>query len=100
VKQDRIIKQIDKMVKSGRITEEEAARLRSTEGTPEFDQAMGDVRARHAGAHMEEAVAEGQMSQVEADGYIERLKKGEHPKGLRSHLGQLRRQRSTSKGTS
>jgi polyhydroxyalkanoate synthesis regulator phasin len=91
------MKQIDKMVKSGRISEEEAARLRSTEGTPEFDQAMGDIRARHAGAHMEEAVAEGQMSQAKADGYIERLKAGEHPRGLRSHLGQLKRQRGSSR---
>jgi hypothetical protein len=46
---------------------------------------------------MEEAVAEGQMSQAKADGYIERLKAGEHPRGLRSHLGQLKRQRGSSR---
>jgi polyhydroxyalkanoate synthesis regulator phasin len=93
MKQDRIIKQIDKMVKSGRITEDEAARLRATEGSAAFDQAVGEIRARHAGAHMEESVTAGQMSQEEADGYVEQLKAGDHPKGLRSHLGQLKRER-------
>jgi hypothetical protein len=33
MRQERIIEQIDKMVASGRITEEEAAQLRATEGT-------------------------------------------------------------------
>jgi polyhydroxyalkanoate synthesis regulator phasin len=94
MKQDRIIKQIDKMMKSGRITDEEATRLRATEGSAEFDQTVGEIRARHAGAHMEESVAAGQMSQEEADCYLERLRGGEHPKGLRSHLGQLKRKRS------
>ncbi len=48
---ERIIEQLDKMVASGRITPEEAARLRATAGTSEFDSAMGAVRARHAQVH-------------------------------------------------
>ena len=54
--------------------------------TPAFDVVVGTIRARHAGAHMEAAVAEGDMSQDEADGYLERLRSGEHAKGLRARL--------------
>ena len=81
------------MVASGRITEEEAARLRASVGTPEFDVAIGEVRARHAGAHMEGAIRVGEMSQEEADSYLERLRKGEHPKGLRARLAKHRPQK-------
>jgi hypothetical protein len=35
---------------------------------------------------MEAAVAQGDMSQDEADGYLERLRNGEHAKGLRARL--------------
>jgi polyhydroxyalkanoate synthesis regulator phasin len=86
MRQERIIEQVDKMVRSGRITEEEAARLRATEGTADFDAAVGDIRARHAGTHMETAIADGEMSQGEADGYLQRLRDGEHPAGLRARL--------------
>jgi hypothetical protein len=61
--QDRIVKQIDKMLKSGRIHKEEAAGLRATQGSAEFDRAVGEIRARHAGVHMDESIAAGQMSQ-------------------------------------
>ncbi len=86
MKEARIIEQVDKMVESGRITKDEAVRLRATEGTAEFDAVVGEIRARHAGAHMEVAIADGEMSQEEADGYLERLRSGEHPKGLRARL--------------
>ena len=86
MKEQRIIEQMDKMVESGRITEEEAAQLRATEGTADFEAAVGAVRARHAGAHVEAAIADGEMSQEEADAYLERLRSGEHPEGLRARL--------------
>jgi polyhydroxyalkanoate synthesis regulator phasin len=84
--QERIIEQVEKMVRSGRITEEEAEQLRATEGTADFDSAVGDIRARHAEAHMEGVIAQGEMSQEEADGYLVRLRDGEHPEGLRARL--------------
>jgi len=92
MKRDRVIGQLDKMVTSGRVTESEAARLRATEGTPEFDAAMGDIRARHARAQMDAAIKAGEMSQEEADAYLERLRTGEHPKGLRARLAKHRPQ--------
>jgi polyhydroxyalkanoate synthesis regulator phasin len=87
---ERIIEQLDSMVESGRITPEEAARLRATEDTAEFDAAINEIRARHAGAHMEAAVADGGMSREEADGLLERVRHGEHPEGLRARLRRYR----------
>jgi hypothetical protein len=86
MKDERIIQQVDRMVAAGRITEEEATQLRAAEGTPEFDAVVGAIRARHAGAHMEAAVAEGDISQGEAPASLERLRGGEHPEGLRARL--------------
>jgi hypothetical protein len=86
MKNDRIVQQLDRMVASGAITDDEAAQLRAAEGTPAFDVVVGSIRARHAGAHMEAAVAGGTMSQEEADGYLARLRSGEHPEGLRARL--------------
>jgi polyhydroxyalkanoate synthesis regulator phasin len=93
MKEERILQQVGKMVESGRITEEEAARLRATEGMAEFDAAVGVIRARHAGIHMESATASGEMSQEESEGYLERLRNGEHPKGLRARLAKHRPRR-------
>jgi hypothetical protein len=44
-------------------------------------------RTPHAGAHMETAIVEGEMSQEEADGYIVRLRSGEHPGGAHARHG-------------
>jgi hypothetical protein len=97
VNEEPIIKQLDRMMAAGRITEEEAGELRAAEGTPQFDVVVGAIRARHAGAHLEEAVAAGDMSQAEADATVAQLRSGEHPKGLRA---KLRMHRSPSPGGS
>lgn len=89
--QDRILQQLDKMVASGRVTEEEAAALRAAAGTAEFEQAIGAVQARHAGEHMDSAIAAGEMTQAEADASLDQLRRGEHPKGLRARLSKHRR---------
>jgi len=82
MKQERLVEQLDAMVASGRITLEEATRLRAAQGTADFDAAVGAIRARHAGKHMERPVATWEMDQDEADGYLDRLRQGERPKGL------------------
>lgn len=86
MKQERMVEQVDKMVRAGRITKEEGERLRAAEGTDDFDAAVGAIRARHAGTHMELAIAAGEISREEADRDLERLRNGEHPKGLRARL--------------
>ena len=86
MQQERIIEQLEKMVAAGRITPEEAARLRASAGTPEFDAVMGTIRARHAQAHTDAAVAAGRMSQEEADTSLDRVRDGDHSTALRSHI--------------
>jgi hypothetical protein len=78
------------MVASGRLTEEEAASLQSAPSDAEFERAMGAIRARHAGDHLASAVAEGDMPQDEADAYLDALRAGEHPDGLRARLAKRR----------
>ena len=95
MKEERIIEQLGKMVSSGRMTAEEAERLRATAGTAEFEAALGEVRARHASVQLESAVSAGQMTQKEADDQMQRLRTGEHPKGLRARLRMHRNSRST-----
>ena len=76
--EDRIIEQLDTMVESGRITEDEAARLRTAQGTPEMDLVMGGIRARHASPHIESAVRAGDMTEEEADHQLDRDEAGPH----------------------
>lgn len=86
---ERLLKQLDKMVASGRVTETEAARLRAATHPDEFDNAARDIRVRHAGAHLTAAVQSGGMTQEEASAHLESLKNGEHPRSLRAHLRSL-----------
>jgi hypothetical protein len=91
VQEERILEQLDKMVASERITEKEAADLRAAAGTEQFERAVGAIQARHAGEHMETAIAAGEMTQEEADAYLDRLRHGDHPKGLRARLTKHKR---------
>jgi hypothetical protein len=84
--EDRIVRQLDKMVGSGRMARDEADRLRAAQGTPRFEEVMGEIRARHASAHLTSAVEGGEMTREEADEQLERIRRGEHPKGLRARL--------------
>jgi polyhydroxyalkanoate synthesis regulator phasin len=89
----RRIDQADKMLRSGRITAEEAARLSAAGETGDAERVIRDIRVRHAGARVDAAVAEGAMSREEADGFLDRIRAGEHSRGLRSHLAQFRPKR-------
>jgi polyhydroxyalkanoate synthesis regulator phasin len=82
----RVIEQLDRMIASGRITAEEADRLRVSEGTTEFDAVMGAIRARHAQAHTDAAVAAGTMSPEDASAALERVRQGDHSADLRRHI--------------
>jgi polyhydroxyalkanoate synthesis regulator phasin len=91
MQQERIVEQLDTMVASGRITEDEAATLRAAVGTEEFERSVEAIQARHAGEHMDRAVAAGDMTPEEAADYRLRLQSGEHPTGLRARLSKHRR---------
>ena len=85
----RLMERLDHMVASGQVTLEEAARLRATEGSADFDAAVVAIRTRHAQGRLDLAIESGQMTQTEADQNLERLKRGEHPRALRAHLRQI-----------
>jgi hypothetical protein len=86
----RLIARLDTMVASGRVTEQEAAALRAASGPGQFDDVLRQIRLRHASTRLGSAVEDGSMSREEADGFLVRLKNGEHPRSLRAHLGKLR----------
>lgn len=86
MQQERIIDQLEKMVASGRITPDEADRLRAATGTAEFDFVMGAIRARHAQAHTRAAVADGKMSQEAAHALLDSVRDGEHSAALRAQI--------------
>jgi polyhydroxyalkanoate synthesis regulator phasin len=84
--QARVIEQLDRMVASGRITPEEADWLRVTAGTTEFHAVMGAIRARHAQAHTDAAVAAGTMSAEDAAAALESVRQGDHSADLRRRI--------------
>src|ERR1700729_2613926 len=89
--QQRILQQLDRMVSAGRVSPQEAERLREAPDADEFEAALGDVRARHASADLDAAVADGHLAQPEADDLLHRLRRGEHAPGLRKNLRQWRK---------
>ena len=93
---DKIVGQVEAMLAAGRITEDEAADIRAARGPDELDRAVGMIGARHAGGHIESAVASGEMTRQEGDAYLDELRAGRNPKGLRARLSTYRRRRATS----
>ncbi len=89
----RLLERLDSMVESGRVTAEEAARLRSAKSDEEVEAAVVAIRSRHAEESLTRAVEAGQMSQSDADANLERIRHGEHPRGLRAHLNRIGRHR-------
>src|ERR1700730_9461750 len=86
----RLVTRLDHMGTSGRRTEAEAERLRAATESREFDQAVRDIRLRHAWMKLDAAVAHGGLTREEADGFLEQLRNGQHPRSLRAHLRKLR----------
>lgn len=85
-KRQRIIERLDQMVESGRVTGQEAERLRAAREPNAFDAVIRDIRVRHAGARLGTAVDDGSLTQEDADGFLEQMTKGEHPRSLRARL--------------
>ncbi len=89
-RRDRLVGRLDQMVDSGRLTYEEAERLRAAGEQGEFDDVVRDIRVRHASTSFEAGVRNGSLTQGEADGFLERLRNGEHSRSLRAGLRDLR----------
>lgn len=87
---DRIAGQADKLVAAGRLTADEARRLRAAPDVSRAEQVLREIRTRHASERLDAAVAEGAMSRQEADDLLERVRGSEHSRALHSHLARLR----------
>jgi hypothetical protein len=86
----RLLERVTKMLESGRITLDEAERLRCAEGSSQFNAIVGEIRGRHAGARLDQAVQDGRLTRDEADVLLGRVEDGEHPRvlqGLRRGSG-------------
>jgi hypothetical protein len=89
-RRERLVERLDQMVGSGRVTDQEAERLRAAGDPGEFDSVVVAIRARHAGAILDAAVQAASLTREEADGYLTRLRAGEHSGSLRAQLHGLR----------
>lgn|SRR5487761_1436528 len=85
-RRSRLVQSLDRMVASGQVTGEEAARLRASGDPGEFDAVVREIRARHATPKLVAAVEAGQMTQAEADTALDALKAGQHSASLRARL--------------
>jgi hypothetical protein len=80
---DRLLGRLDKMLEAGRVTEEEARRLRVAADSEDFDEAVREIRLRHATERLDEALDDGRITPAEAATFRERLRNGEDPRFLR-----------------
>lgn len=86
----RLLERADQMAKSGRLTDQEAERLRSAARPAEFDEVIRSIRVRHAGARLDAAVEDGGVTREEANGFLDRLRRGDHSAALRAQVQKLR----------
>ncbi len=86
----RLAERATEMAKSGRLSDEEAERLRSADQPGEVDEVIRSIRVRHAGARLGAAVEDGSVTREEADGFLDRLKNGEHSAAIRAQVRKLR----------
>ncbi|MHB8594507.1 MAG: hypothetical protein ACYDB3_09300 [Acidimicrobiales bacterium] len=86
---EQLLRRLDRMIESGQVSEAEAAKLRAAAEPGQFDTAVRSIRVRHAGTKLKAAVEGGHMTQDEADGHLEDLKRGKHSRALRAQLNKL-----------
>ena len=84
-KRHGLLKQLDRLLASGRITSAEADRLREATNRDEFDAAARDISVRHAQAQLDAAVKAGELTVEQAGRQLEVLRNGEHRRTLRGH---------------
>ncbi len=70
------------MLAAGRVTQEDAARLRAAAELGGLDEALDEIRVGHARARIAQDVSRGVLTSEEAEVLIERLDKGEDPRSV------------------
>lgn len=79
-----IKKRVLKMLKAGRITQEEADRVLLASDPSDLEQAVTAIRLRHAQAKVDNDVRQGRMTKQEADLVIQRIERGESTRERKS----------------
>jgi polyhydroxyalkanoate synthesis regulator phasin len=75
-----INKRVARMLKAGRVTQEEADRVLLASDPGDLEQAITAIRMRHAQAKVDTDVKRGRMTKDEADQLIQRIERGEDPR--------------------
>jgi hypothetical protein len=78
---------VDKMLAAGRITADEAERIRAAATQGDVDQAVAEIRRRHALEWAATAVGDARLSDDEAADLVAAVERGESPKIIRRPLG-------------
>jgi len=80
----QILVRVDKMLAAGRITEDDATRLRAAAETGVgLDDAVKAVRSKHVRAKVDDAIDDGRLTAEEADSVVDEVEHG--------HMARLRR---------
>ena len=82
----RLVGRLDKMVQAGRLTEEDAERLRAAANSGQLDDAVREIQLKHARERVNTALENGRLTQEEARAIFDRLAKGEDLRFLRGLL--------------
>ncbi len=77
----RFESRLDAMVKAGRVSEDEATRLRAADPVRRAEM-IQQIQLRHAAARLDEEVRAGRATSGEAGDVLDRLSKGESPRIL------------------
>ena len=96
---ERLLERVDKMVQAGRVSIEEAERIRTAADSGESDNAIREIRLRHVRAQLDAEVREGRVSRAEADAILQRVENGEHPGRLLRSVRRPKWPRSTRSGS-
>jgi hypothetical protein len=83
---DHLLARLDHMVAAGRVTPDEAARVRAANSEHERAAALRSIRERHATERVRTAVDEGRLEPAEADDIVQRLRAGEDAHHLRRRI--------------
>jgi hypothetical protein len=76
---DRLRARVDKMLAAGRVTAEDAARVRAAADGDDLGAVVAEIRRRHAAEWLERMVKAGRIELREAEVMRRRLKRGEDP---------------------
>jgi hypothetical protein len=86
---DRLERRLDKMVDAGRVSADDAERVRTAASSDEREAAVTAIRTQHVRARIDEAVVDGRLSEEQAAGLRQLLDGGQDPQqipGLRQAL--------------